>query len=149
MLADGSLIDTGLYSQSLRFPCPAPIPCRNRSNPSRAKRLSPKVRGAFRPARHSTGRRPTARPSPRTAGRNWPRKIALRLPSLPHFLLVLLAIPAFMLLGEAVDSVAKHYVRSLFDLDEFMGIIGYWPWWLGVLIIGFGPGIGEELIFRA
>ena len=30
-----------------------------------------------------------------------------------------------------------------------MGMIGYWPWYLGVLIIGIGPGIGEELFCRA
>jgi membrane protease YdiL (CAAX protease family) len=82
------------------------------------------------------------------AGRDWARKVAVRLPSFPHLCLVLLAVPAFVLIGQAVDEIAKQYVPSLFDLDATMGMIGYWPWWLGVLIIGFGPGISEELFCR-
>jgi uncharacterized protein len=82
------------------------------------------------------------------AGPNWARKVALRLPSWPHLALVLLAVPAFILIGQGVDEIAKRYVRSLIDLDSAMAMIGYWPWWLGVLIIGFGPGIGEELFCR-
>jgi membrane protease YdiL (CAAX protease family) len=93
------------------------------------------------------------------AGPSWARKIALRLPSLPHVALVLLALPAFVLLGQWADEFAKFvdtllrenvfdYSPLVGDLDSMMAMIGYWPLWLGVLIIGIGPGIGEELFCR-
>jgi membrane protease YdiL (CAAX protease family) len=93
------------------------------------------------------------------AGRAWRRKVALRLPSFLHLVLVLLAVPAFILLGQWADEFAKvvdalirahlfDYTALLPDLDEMTSMFGHWPLWLGVLIIGFGPGIGEELFCR-
>jgi membrane protease YdiL (CAAX protease family) len=93
-------------------------------------------------------------------GPAWARKVALRLPSFPHLLLVLLVLPAFVLIGQGSDEIAKvvdqylrdtvwDYTRLFGNLDDTMAMIGYWPWWLGVLIIGVGPGIGEELFCRA
>ncbi len=83
------------------------------------------------------------------AGRDWPRKVALRLPSLPHLILVLLLVPAFMILGDGVDQISKWLHVPSLGLDKMTSMFGFWPWYLGVLIIGFGPGIGEELFCRA
>jgi membrane protease YdiL (CAAX protease family) len=82
------------------------------------------------------------------AGRHWPRKVALRLPSMTHLILTLLLLPAFMLVGQAVSLVAKNYVPSMGGLEAIGALLGHWPWWLGVLLVGFGPGIGEELFCR-
>src|SRR5262249_53237742 len=83
------------------------------------------------------------------AGRDWPRQVAFRLPSLQHLVLTLMFLPCIVLLATVVDAVAKQYLPEFMKLDDVMKGISYWPWWLGVLIIGVGPGIGEELWCRA
>lgn len=83
-------------------------------------------------------------------GKDWPRKVALRRPGLVHLGLTLLIFPAVVLVGDGMGELAKRLVPSLIDLEDTIGTLGqHWPWWLGVLIIGFGPGIGEELWCRA
>ena len=83
------------------------------------------------------------------AGREWMRHVALCRPGLAHFLFALLLFPAVVLVGEGVGELAKQLpLPHLVELEEFMKQVGNWPWWLAVLIIGFGPGIGEELYFR-
>lgn len=88
-------------------------------------------------------------------GRDWTRQLALRRPSRSHTLLALASLPAFMLLG----NVAYNYLRkvlhlpSLSDLgfggmEEMVDIASKWPWGFAVLVIGLGPGIGEELWCR-
>src|SRR5262249_20891356 len=46
------------------------------------------------------------------------------------------------------DAVAKQLLPSLIDLEQVAMIFGKWPWPVGVLVIGVGPGIAEELWFR-
>jgi uncharacterized protein len=82
------------------------------------------------------------------AGPAWPRKVALRLPSLPHFVLTLLLVPAFMLIAQAVNLATRDYVPSLGGLEAIGSLLSNWPVWLSVLLIGVGPGIGEELFCR-
>lgn len=91
-------------------------------------------------------------------GRDWPRQVALRLPSWPHLLLGLLAFPAVVLLANGAYSVIKQFVPDLGELlglkgmpnmEEMIGVFGSWPLGVAVLIIGVGPGIGEELWCRA
>jgi membrane protease YdiL (CAAX protease family) len=86
------------------------------------------------------------------SGRTWPRKVALRLPSLPHTVLILILVPGFVLTAEGVSLATKTYLPNLpsfGNLDTLGFMITHWPWWLGVLLIGLGPGIGEELFCRA
>jgi membrane protease YdiL (CAAX protease family) len=83
------------------------------------------------------------------AGRDWTRKVALRRPGWVHVGLALLIFPAVVLVGEGMGELAqKLNVPHLVDLGKFMEQVGTWPWWLAVLIIGFGPGVGEELWCR-
>jgi membrane protease YdiL (CAAX protease family) len=83
-------------------------------------------------------------------GKEWPRRVALRRPSLAHFLLTLLILPAVMLVGQGADEIAqKLRLPTLVNLEDFMVTFSHWPWWLGILLIGFGPGISEELWCRA
>jgi len=81
-------------------------------------------------------------------GKEWPRILALRRPSLAHLLLALIGLPGLIVIGMGVDALAKQVLPSVFSLEEAMALFGQWPWPLGVLIIGVGPGIGEELWCR-
>lgn len=81
-------------------------------------------------------------------GKEWPRILALRWPTWSHVVLALLALPAMIVIATGIDGLAKSVLPSLIDMEAMVGMFGQWPWPLGVLVIGFGPGIGEELWFR-
>jgi membrane protease YdiL (CAAX protease family) len=86
-------------------------------------------------------------------GIHWPRRIGLRLPSAWHFLLTLLMVPAVVLLANAAYAIARRYLPGISDLglpgmEDMVKTFGTWPWYLAVLIIGLGPGLGEELWCR-
>jgi uncharacterized protein len=80
-------------------------------------------------------------------GKEWPRILALRRPSLAHLLLALIGLPGLIIIGMGVDALAKD-LPSYLNIEKAMALFGKWPWPLGVLIIGVGPGIGEELWCR-
>jgi membrane protease YdiL (CAAX protease family) len=91
-------------------------------------------------------------------GRDWPRRVALRRPSLAHTGLALLSVPAFVLLANLAYEVLRKivHVPSLSELlgnkghsmEEMVKLFGTWPWPLAVLLIGVGPGLSEELWCR-
>jgi membrane protease YdiL (CAAX protease family) len=88
-------------------------------------------------------------------GREWPRHLALRRPGLAHLVLVLLSFPAVVLLANWAYMVLRTvlHVPSLGDfglggMDEMVKLFNDWPAPFAVLVIGVGPGIGEELWCR-
>jgi membrane protease YdiL (CAAX protease family) len=87
-------------------------------------------------------------------GTDWKRRLALRRPRATHLVLLLIGFPALMLLNEGVEQVVSQLVPSLkdlglpFDLEEIMESLARWPWFLALLVIAVGPGIGEELFCR-
>jgi membrane protease YdiL (CAAX protease family) len=91
-------------------------------------------------------------------GKEWPRRLALRLPNLRHVLLALMCLPGLIFVSSAIHAVAKLGFDRLFEklglpphsggMEEMVKIFGKWPWYWGVLVIGLGPGIGEELWCR-
>jgi membrane protease YdiL (CAAX protease family) len=81
-------------------------------------------------------------------GKNWPRRLALRRPSWSHLLLALIGLPGLMVLTRGVDGLAHQVLPEVIHLDETTKLFGEWPWYLGVLVVGLGPGITEELWFR-
>jgi membrane protease YdiL (CAAX protease family) len=88
-------------------------------------------------------------------GRDWTRQLALRRPGLAHVLLVLAGFPALALLGNGSYEFLRQvlHVPSISDLglpgmEQMVGVFGRWPWPFAVLVIGLGPGIGEELWCR-
>jgi membrane protease YdiL (CAAX protease family) len=84
------------------------------------------------------------------AGRDWPRKVALRRPGAAHLLFAILLFPAVVIVGAGMAELARLlHIPHLIDIGKALDSTKYWPWWLGVLIIGLGPGIGEELWCRA
>jgi membrane protease YdiL (CAAX protease family) len=80
--------------------------------------------------------------------KEWPRVLALRWPSGSHVVLALLGLPGLMFISVGVDGLAKQVLPSLVDFDQTVRMFGQWPWAMGVLVIGLGPGISEELWFR-
>lgn len=85
-------------------------------------------------------------------GRDWRRRLAVRLPGAAQVVLVLLAAPAFGVVGGGIHELAQA-LPSFKDLglpgvQEFMEDIAGWPLGLAVLVIAVGPGIGEELWCR-
>jgi membrane protease YdiL (CAAX protease family) len=86
-----------------------------------------------------------------TAGRDWARKTALRRPGLGHTFLVILALPALVILANVIYELLrdKLHFPSIPGMKMFTEIIGSWPWTIAILVIGVGPGIGEELFCRA
>lgn len=89
-------------------------------------------------------------------GRDWKRQLALRCPSFSHTLLALAGLPAMWLLASIVYDLLRttFHVPSLadffggLDMKEMEKIFTKWPWGFAVLVIGLGPGIGEELWCR-
>lgn len=88
-------------------------------------------------------------------GRDWKRQLALCRPSFSHTILALAGFPALVLLGNIAYDVLRRslHVPSLSDfglsgMEEMMQIFTKWPWGFSVLVIGLGPGIGEELWCR-
>src|SRR5207253_3949551 len=70
-------------------------------------------------------------------------------PGFIHLLLALLALPGLLLLPGLLHEVAKRILPTFGENAEAMqGLMGNWPLWFGVLTIGLGPGLGEELWCR-
>lgn len=89
-------------------------------------------------------------------GRDWPRQIALRLPTFAHVVLVVLLVPAFMVLAHG----GYHYLRHVLELPSVLDMLGGgmdqmersfggMPLLVGALLIGVMPGLSEELWCRA
>lgn len=81
-------------------------------------------------------------------GRDWTRVVGLHMPSLPQLVLTLLLLPAMLVISTGIEALGREYLPSFGNLDKMMAIFASWPWVIGAVVIGFGPGIGEELWFR-
>lgn len=51
-------------------------------------------------------------------------------------------------LAEGLSLLARHYIPQIPREGEASSMLSPWPWWSGVLVIGLGPAIGEELFCR-
>jgi membrane protease YdiL (CAAX protease family) len=81
-------------------------------------------------------------------GKEWPRLVALRRPSLSHLVLTILALPGMLLLPGVLYQLAQEVLPKVQGQEETLKAAGQWPLWLGVAAIGLGPGICEELWCR-
>lgn len=81
-------------------------------------------------------------------GPDWRRRLAVRLPSAAQLLLVLAGLPAFILLPGFVHELVGRFLPSLGINQGNAELFGSWPLWVGVVAVGLGPGIGEELWCR-
>jgi membrane protease YdiL (CAAX protease family) len=84
-----------------------------------------------------------------TAGRQWKRRLAVRRPGLTHMVLTVLGVPALAALSDAVYRlVVRAGVPNLGLVEELNKVISELPVGFGVLVIGLGPGVAEELWCR-
>src|SRR5262249_47982166 len=81
-------------------------------------------------------------------GPDWKRRLAVRWPSLFHIVLVLLAFPGFLVLPNAVAELVKSVLPTIEYQQQLTSMFQSWSWWVGILAIGVGPGLGEELFCR-
>jgi uncharacterized protein len=87
-------------------------------------------------------------------GRDWKRKVALRSPAPAHVALALAGLPALVMLSNIFYALLKRLLPTLGkmagmpDMEQMVGMFSNWPWPFAVLVIGIGPGIGEELWCR-
>lgn len=82
-------------------------------------------------------------------GRDWRRILALRRPSVPQTILVLLGMPAFVILPGGIAYLCRQAGMPTFDYQKSLeGMFTEWPVWAGVLLFGVAPGLTEELFCR-
>lgn len=81
-------------------------------------------------------------------GRGWRRAVGLRRPTLLHVVLVILALGPLLVLPEKILELAKLFLPSIDYQHEVEAMMKGWHWMFGVLVVGLGAGIGEELWFR-
>jgi len=86
-------------------------------------------------------------------GRDWKRRLALRRPAAAHVLLVFAGLPGLLVVGEIIYTLASEVLPGfrdwgLKDITAFQEQTRSWPWWVVVLVVGLGPGVGEELWCR-
>jgi membrane protease YdiL (CAAX protease family) len=98
-------------------------------------------------------------------GADWKRKLALRRPGAAHALLAVVGLPALWILGiglyvtvtkvlgiPGMEALLKRLPgmgnADIPFMKALMDNIKKWPLPLAILIIGIGPGIGEELWCR-
>jgi len=88
-------------------------------------------------------------------GRDWARRVAFRWPGWTPVLLTLASIPAFVLMANLVAAwvaqglAAGGKPNPADPLKLIEELVTSWPVVVGILLIGVGPGIGEELWCRA
>ena len=88
-------------------------------------------------------------------GRDWMRQLAVRRPSAAHVVLALASLPALIVLANCSYALLKRGLPDFSKLfgtpdmmTQMMSIFTQWWWPFGVLVIGLGPGVGEELWCR-
>jgi membrane protease YdiL (CAAX protease family) len=81
-------------------------------------------------------------------GREWKRKIAFRTPGFTHTLLALASLPALVLLVNKTFFILHEDLHLPSFIQQVTSMFEAWPWPVAVLIIGVGPGVGEELWCR-
>jgi membrane protease YdiL (CAAX protease family) len=86
-------------------------------------------------------------------GPDWKRQLGVRRPSLSQFILVLISLAPMVILAQGIYLVASRNLPGMKDLgmqgmEELVQKFRTWPPAFGALVIGLGPGIGEELWCR-
>jgi membrane protease YdiL (CAAX protease family) len=81
-------------------------------------------------------------------GRDWTRRVALQPPSAAHVLLVLIGLPGALLIPDLIYALAIQVLPSFNNSQQTAEMAAQWPFWFAVLVIGVGPGVGEELWCR-
>jgi len=85
-------------------------------------------------------------------GKRWPRRLALRRPGVLHIILVILFCPALIYVSTGIHQIAEaaldQYHLTFHYNSELQKNFVEWPIWFGVLVVGLGPALSEELFCR-
>jgi membrane protease YdiL (CAAX protease family) len=81
-------------------------------------------------------------------GPEWQRRLALRRPAVTQLLLAIFGLPALMYISSGVHVLAKQVLPTFGYQKGIIASLDPWPTWLGVLAIGLGPALSEELWYR-
>lgn len=86
-------------------------------------------------------------------GREWPRRVALNLPSATHTMLALFSLPGLVVLASGIASWAHEFCKTygiphMGNQAELRELAAGWPVWFSILAVAVGPGIGEEILCR-
>jgi membrane protease YdiL (CAAX protease family) len=87
---------------------------------------------------------------PWRVGRGWRRQIGVRRPAWLHVVLILLVVPGFIVLPDAVQSIFRWLtgVEPQAVGQELSGLFGHFPLILSLLAVAIGPGVVEEFWCR-
>lgn len=81
-------------------------------------------------------------------GRDWPRELAMCAPAPGHVGLVLLALPALLILPSGIAELARQVLPSIEYQSELEELLGMWPWWFNIIVVGLAAGLIEEIWCR-
>lgn len=86
--------------------------------------------------------------SRRFYGPKWKQKIGLA-QATPGSIVAGMALGvSLFFLAEGLSHLANDYFQKIHYESEVSKMFAPWPWWAGVLIIGLGPALGEEIFCR-
>ncbi len=87
---------------------------------------------------------------PARIGRDWPRQLGVRTPSVLHLALVVMIVPGFVVGADAFQSlfVKLSGAAPASGAESLKSVFGALPWPLMALAIALGPGVVEELWCR-
>src|SRR5690606_11749040 len=83
-------------------------------------------------------------------GRNWRRIVAFRRPDAVHVVLTLLLLPGLMIVHSGIHTLLHLIFETggAVESEGLKSVLGPWPIWLAILLIGVGPGVIEEIFSR-
>lgn len=89
----------------------------------------------------------------RFVGKEWRRRLALRLPHLEHVILILLLFFPVFVFNLAFEGMTKHLPSwvdqfNMPGMKELMETMLTWPAWIVTLGVAIGPAVSEELFCR-
>jgi membrane protease YdiL (CAAX protease family) len=83
-----------------------------------------------------------------SAGKEWTRVVGLRRPSFTQGFIALLGLPGLMLVATAVHALSRKVLPGGGYQADLEAMFDAWPVWFGILVVGLGPGLCEELWCR-
>ena len=74
----------------------------------------------------------------------------MRTPSTWHVVLSLASLPGLIVIANTIYLALKRHLelKGMPDIEKALEQMDQWPWPFAVLVIGLGPGLGEELWCR-
>lgn len=82
------------------------------------------------------------------AGPDWKRRLGWCRPSLAQVVLAFLLLPGIMVLSNGAYFLAQQFLPGLGHQQNMVEMLAGWPLWLGLLAVGIGAPVAEEVMLR-